>query len=60
MKILPVYFIIGFLLILFILYMLYPKPLIYTKHPDIRKEVSQCYVDDNGVFYKYHRKEIIM
>jgi hypothetical protein len=60
MTILPIYFIIGFLSIIFILYILYPEPVIYTKYPDIRKDVSQSYKDDNGVCYKYHRREITM
>jgi hypothetical protein len=60
MKIIPTYFIIAVFLTMFILYYLYPEPDIIVKHPSPENDVSSVYVDDNGVCYKYHRKEVTL
>lgn len=30
----------------------------HTIYPNINDEVSKMYIDDNGVCYKYYRKEL--
>lgn len=60
MKIIPLYFITSMFLTMFILYLIYPQPDVIIKHPSPEQEVSDVYVDDNGVCYRYHRKEIIL
>ncbi len=52
------YFIISMFITMFILYLIYPKPEIIIKHPVPEQNVSDVYVDDNNVCYRYHRKEI--
>jgi len=34
-------------------------PTTIVKYPDINKEISDTYIDDNNVYYKYYRKKII-
>lgn len=58
MKLIPIYFISAMFLTMFILYLLYPEPDIIVKHPSPENDISDVYVDDNGVCYRYHRKEI--
>jgi hypothetical protein len=58
MKIIPKYLIGSMFITLFILYILYPEPKVIIKHPSPSEEISDIYVDDNDVYYKYHRKEI--
>lgn len=41
-----------------ILYLLAPEPEIVIKYPDISKEISDVYVDDQGVCYRYHRVKV--
>lgn len=43
---------------MFILYILFPNPDIVVKYPSLNDEVSSVYVDDSGVCYRYHRKEV--
>jgi len=58
MKIIIEYFLIAVLLTFIVLYIMEPKPQIILKYPNIEQEVSDTYVDDNNVCYKYHKKEI--
>lgn len=41
-----------------IIYLLYPKPKVILKYPSVNDKVSDLYVDDNNVCYRYHRKQI--
>jgi hypothetical protein len=41
------------------MYLIYPLPNIIIRYPNIKDQVSTLYEDDDGVCYKYHRKEII-
>jgi hypothetical protein len=52
------YFITTLFLTMFILYLMYPKPEVIIKHPSPEQNISDVYVDDNNVCYRYHRKEI--
>lgn len=52
------YFISAMFITMFILYLMYPEPEVMIKHPSPEQDVSDVYVDDNDVCYRYHRKEI--
>lgn len=58
MKIIPTYFISAMFLTMFILYLLYPQPDVIVKYPSPDKDISDVYVDDNNVCYRYHRREV--
>jgi hypothetical protein len=58
MKIESTYFIFAMFVTLFVLYITAPKAEIVVKYPDIGQKVSDVYVDDKGVCYKYHRVEV--
>lgn len=58
MEILINYFLISVLMTYVILYLTYPKPKIVLKYPSINDKISDLYVDDNNVCYRYHRKNI--
>jgi hypothetical protein len=60
MKIIPIYFVVSIFLTMLILYILYPQPDVIVKHPSPEQDISDVYVDDNGVCYRYHRKEITL
>lgn len=57
-KIIPFYFILSVFFGFLILYLLSPKPQIIVKKPNINSEISDLYIDDNNVCYKYKRQEI--
>ena len=52
------YLIISMFISMLILFMFDPEPKIIVKHPSPNNKISDMYVDDKGVHYKYHRKEI--
>jgi hypothetical protein len=52
------YFFIAAFVTFIILYLTYPGPQIIVKMPNPNKEISDLYVDDNNVCYRYHRNEI--
>jgi hypothetical protein len=58
MKLIPMYFISAMFITMFILYLMSPEPEVIIKHPSPDHDVSDVYVDDNDVCYRYHRKEI--
>jgi hypothetical protein len=58
MRIVPAYFLFCALLTMFVLYIIYPNPRIIVKYPSVNDKISDIYVDDEGVCYRYHRKEI--
>ena len=58
MQILFDYFIISVFITLLILYLISPKPRVVLKYPNIKNEVSDLYVDDNGICYRYHRSHV--
>ena len=59
-KLIPIYFISALFITMFILYLLYPDPIVIIKHPSPEQATSDVYVDDNDVCYRYHRKEIML
>jgi hypothetical protein len=58
MEIIIEYFLLAMFLMFVYLYLNQPKPKIIIKEPNIQTSVSSTYVDDNNIFYKYHRKEV--
>ncbi len=58
MKIITEYFLLAMFLTFIYLYLTQPKPKIIIKEPNVKDAVSDSYIDDNDVCYKYHRKEI--
>jgi hypothetical protein len=58
--IIPGYLLTSMFITMFILYILYPDPEIIVKYPNPNQELSDVYVDDNNVCYRYKRKEINM
>ena len=57
MKIIPIYLITSIFVTLFILYIIQPNPVVIVKHPSPLDEVSDVYIDDNNVCYRYYREE---
>jgi hypothetical protein len=57
MKLIPSYFIISMFITMLILYLICPEPEVIVKYPNPANEVSDIYIDDNGVCYRYHRKD---
>jgi hypothetical protein len=51
--------IITFIITFYLLhkYVSFPKTIV--KFPNINKEISDTYIDDNNVYYKYYRKRVI-
>lgn len=58
MQLIPIYFISAMFITMLILYIMYPNPDVIVKHPSPEEEVSEVYVDDKGVCYRYHRREV--
>ena len=52
------YFIISMFITMFFLYIISPNPEIIIKYPSPENEISDVYIDDNNVCYRYHRKEV--
>ena len=58
MKVEPIYFLIAMFITILVLYVFGPEPEIMVKYPDISQGVSDVYVDNKGVCYRYHRVEV--
>jgi len=58
MEILYIYLFVSIFVSFIILYMLHPKQKIIIKYPSIDDPISDLYIDDNNVCYRYHRKEL--
>lgn len=58
MDILFDYFLISLFLTYLLIYMMYPKPKIVLKYPSVNDKISDLYVDDNNICYKYHRSAV--
>jgi hypothetical protein len=58
MKVEPIYFLAAMFVTVLILYVFGPQAEVVVKYPDISKDVSDTYVDDRGVHYRYHRVEV--
>jgi len=58
MKLEPVYFLIAMFITILFLYIFGPEAEIVVKYPDISHEISDVYVDNRGVCYRYQRVEV--
>ena len=58
MQIDTIYFLLGMLATIYILYYFSPEPEVLIKYPDISQDVSDVYIDDQDVCYRYHREEV--
>lgn len=55
MKIEPIYFLMSMFITILILYLVGPEPKIVIRYPNITQKLSDVYVDNKGVLYKYNR-----
>lgn len=58
MKVIFTYFIISVLATFIILHIFYSDPQVILKYPNVEQSLSDLYVDDKGVCYRYKTKEI--
>jgi hypothetical protein len=58
MKMMPLYLVVAMFATMLVLYILYPQPEVIIRYPQPTQDVSDVYVDDNNVCYRYYRKEI--
>lgn len=58
MNIINEYLLISLFVTMIVLYFINPNPRIIIQNPSIENEVSDLYIDDQNVCYKYHRIEI--
>ena len=57
MQIIPLYLITSIFVTMLVLYIIQPEPVIIVKHPSPHDEVSDVYIDDSDVCYRYYREE---
>lgn len=57
MKLVPIYFIVAMFVTMFVLYIVQPDPGLLVKYPSPEEDVSDVYIDDNDVCYRYYRRE---
>lgn len=58
MKIIPEYLITAMFMTMLILYLLFPEPRVIIKYPTPENDISDVYIDDNNVCYRYHRVKV--
>lgn len=58
MRLLPEYLILSMFLTMVVLYVIHPLPEVIIKYPTPDRQISDLYIDDNGVHYRYHRQKI--
>ena len=58
MRIICEYFLLSMFATILVLYFINPNPKIIIKYPSISDDVSDVYVDDQNVCYKYHKVEV--
>ena len=58
MKIIIEYLLIAVFITLLVLYITSPTPRVVLKYPNLKNDVSDIYVDDNNVCYRYHKTQI--
>jgi len=57
-KIIPFYFVLSMFISFLILYIISPAPQVVIKNPSVNNDISDLYVDDSGVCYRYKRQKI--
>jgi hypothetical protein len=58
MEIIPILFLLSAVITFVVLYLTCPDPQIIIKYPKTHNKLSDLYVDDGGVCYRYQTKEI--
>ena len=58
MNIIIEYVLIGIFVTFIVLYMTSPKPRVILKYPSLKNKISDMYVDDNNICYRYHRTQV--
>ena len=58
MEIYLIYFLISVILTFTILYIYSPEPQVILKYPKHDKKISDLYIDDNNVCYRYKTNEV--
>ena len=58
MEILLSYFLISVLISFIVIYILSPETKIIVKYPNTTDDVSDLYIDENNICYRYHKEEI--
>lgn len=58
MQIIPFYFAISLFVSILVLYSLFPAPRVIIKEPNIKHDVSELYIDEKDVCYKYYKEEV--
>jgi hypothetical protein len=58
MQIILMYFLLSIVVTFMILYLCSPKPQIILKYPNHEKPLSDLYIDDKNVCYRYKTKEV--
>lgn len=58
MKIIIEYLLAAVFVTFLVLYMTSSKPRVVLKYPNLKNDVSEMYVDDNNVCYRYHKTQV--
>lgn len=58
MKIIPFFFLVSLFIGIWTVYAFYPMPKVIIKQPNPNNCKKNLFVDDNGVCYRYSKKEI--
>jgi hypothetical protein len=58
MQIILSYFLLSILITFFILYLSNPEHQVILKYPNYDQPISELYIDDNNVCYRYHTKQV--
>lgn len=58
MNIDPISFIISVIITIFLLCLICPLSILIIKEPNIKYDISDMYLDDNGVCYKYYKTQV--
>jgi hypothetical protein len=58
MEIIPILFLLSAVITFVVLYFICPKPQVIVKYPKTKDKLSDLYVDDKNVCYRYQTKEV--
>ena len=58
MRVATIYMFVSLIITIAVLHTIYPHRPTVTKYPDVTLDVSDIYVDDQNVCYRYHRVKV--
>ena len=58
MEIILIYFLLSAIITFIILYVNNPRPFVILKYPNPEKKLSDLYIDNKNVCYRYQTKEV--